>query len=234
LTAGRWRGACPCVSGVPPRSRPYPAQGASRHARRKWGRHSCLRRHLMPPLQSATSQNHQYTCPANPSHLCVRCPCQARKMTGDQSGNMHFGYTDPEPGGRQGHAGERPERRTRRPGWGCRWSHTASSTPSHPGSKALNAGVRGRAPEIQDPAAPPHLVLSRPRCSAASLRRSVIYPPSQGHEHRFVPGFAITATASRARLTRRAYPFVDEDIEAGAGSRYGSCLVSIHQLASAR
>lgn len=51
----------------------------------------------------------------------------------------------------------------------------------------------------------------------------------------FVPGFAITRTAMRkARMPYRADPFSDEDLDAGAGSRYDCFLCSIHQLASAR
>jgi hypothetical protein len=50
----------------------------------------------------------------------------------------------------------------------------------------------------------------------------------------FVPGFAITTTDSRFYTDFRADPFLDEDVDAGAGSRYGCFLVKIHQLASAR
>ena len=63
----------------------------------------------------------------------------------------------------------------------------------------------------------------------------------------FVPGFAITRTASGARSLYRADPFSDEDIDfelnvllesaalaAGAGSRYCCFFFKIHQLASAR
>ncbi len=64
---------------------------------------------------------------------------------------------------------------------------------------------------------PPSSSSSRRLCSESSPLSHL--SALKGHEHRFVPGFAITRTASKARTTYRAYPFSDEDIEAGAGSR---------------
>lgn len=50
----------------------------------------------------------------------------------------------------------------------------------------------------------------------------------------FAPGFAITTTALDRLERHRAYPFLDEDLVASAGSRYPCFLVKIHQLDSAK
>jgi hypothetical protein len=143
-------------------------------------------------------------------------------------------YTTHEPDGGQGHAGERPERRS-----GGRDGRARVAGPPSGASRQLSVKRRGLGRSPSRPGSSQFLGTSWSYCfvplrSAASLRRSVIYPLSHEHEH---PSSRVSQShtqLSKARITYRADPFSDEDIEAGAGSRYPCFLVSTHQLASAR
>jgi len=116
------------------------------------------------------------------------------------------GYTNPEPDGRQGNAGERPEHRSGGRNGRVRESGSPPESFRHQSDKRKNL------------LAPPDLlrpVCARPRRSSPLSHLSAL----SGSMSIFVPGFAITSTAFSAKRPYRADPFSDEDLEAGAGSR---------------
>jgi hypothetical protein len=95
----------------------------------------------------------------------------------------------------------------------------------HPGRKAINA---------KRVAAPPGFTSSRLRSATTIFAVQSSIRPLEEHEH-LRPGFRNhTHSPRKARMLYRADPFSDEDLEAGAGSRYDCFFCSIHQLASAR
>ena len=110
-----------------------------------------------------------------------------------------LGYTASGPVGGQGNAGERPEHQT-----GGRDGRTSDASPPlhHPGAKRQTPGS-GAAPQFSSkPLAPPRFFV-RSRSSLDDLHpRSHLSALTSGMSI-FVPGFAITNTASRDRQASR-------------------------------